>query len=273
MIALLTVTLLMKCVLSLPVTPSVLENDDDAKVMKCVVEALADVLARPRPLPVSHQCLHTLRTDQRLLSLLRHFDFLKELQDIATHGGKERARPHGGAMVPHHVTQAPLSVEGDVPDRSMLVALGGPGERSILSQKSRTASEEEEEEEEEARMENKASGPEETAAKDFHADGEEEDKRDTVSQHSKEDESDEEEEEEENGMKRSTKQHHFKEEEMKTKRNRTPEEKELQMIAGKGPEEEGSAGRKTEDADVGSLSAIESELEDVAQKLHELRRG
>ncbi|XP_054617902.1 chromogranin-A isoform X2 [Dunckerocampus dactyliophorus] len=289
MIALLTVTLLTKCVLSLPVTPSVLENDDDVKVMKCVVEALADVLARPRPLPVSQKCLQTLRTDERLLSLLRHYDFLKELQDIATLGGKEGARPQGGAIAPDHVKQAPLSSEGDIPDRSMLDALGGPGERSTLYQKSRTSGEEEEEEEEQK----KASGSEEKTATEFHAEDEEEDKRSAVfSQRSREDESEEEENEDE--MKRSRKKslgageeeqkepHHSKEaaeEEEVTKRKeklkeeRTPEEKELQMMARRGPEEEGSAGRKTEDAEVEGLSAIESELEDVAQKLHELRRG
>lgn len=32
------------------------------QVMKCVVEALADVLSRPRPLPVSQDCLATLRS-------------------------------------------------------------------------------------------------------------------------------------------------------------------------------------------------------------------
>ncbi|TKS76006.1 Phospholipase B1, membrane-associated [Collichthys lucidus] len=51
-------------------------------VMKCIVEALADVLSRPHPTPVSQECLVTLKTD-----------------------------------------------------RSMLEALGGPGERSILSEK------------------------------------------------------------------------------------------------------------------------------------------
>lgn len=32
------------------------------QVMKCIVEALADVLSRPRPLPVSQECLVTLKT-------------------------------------------------------------------------------------------------------------------------------------------------------------------------------------------------------------------
>ena len=32
------------------------------EVMKCIVEALADVLSMPHPVPVSQECLDTLRT-------------------------------------------------------------------------------------------------------------------------------------------------------------------------------------------------------------------
>ncbi|XP_061785892.1 chromogranin-A [Nerophis lumbriciformis] len=289
MIALLTVTLLIKGVLTLPVTPHEPENDD-VKVMKCVVEALADVLSRPRPSPVSQECLQTLRTNERLLTLLRHYDFLKELHDIAPQAGEDRVKPPGGAIAPGHVTRAPLSLEDDVSDQSMLDALGGPGEQSILSQKRKMTGNEEEEEEEEKK------GSEGLKSKEFHSeDEEEEDKRSDIffSDHSEEKKSEEENEDE---MKRSRKKssgdekqqeepHHSKEmseaeevtkkkEEMKMKRNRTPEEKELQMIARRGPEEAGSAVRKTEqEADVERLAAIESDLENVAQKLHDLRRG
>lgn len=31
------------------------------QVMKCIVEALADVLSRPHPIPVSQECLATLK--------------------------------------------------------------------------------------------------------------------------------------------------------------------------------------------------------------------
>lgn len=34
------------------------------QVMKCIVEALADVLSRPHPVPVSQECLTTLRTGE-----------------------------------------------------------------------------------------------------------------------------------------------------------------------------------------------------------------
>lgn len=44
------------------------------QVMKCIVEALADVLSRPHPLPVSQECLVTLKTgktqEEHLLLLI-----------------------------------------------------------------------------------------------------------------------------------------------------------------------------------------------------------
>ncbi|XP_060908726.1 chromogranin-A [Labrus mixtus] len=132
-------TILSNCVLSLPVTPSQLENED-AQVMKCIVEALADVLSRPHPNPVSQECLVTLRTDDRLVSILRHHNFLKELQEIAVQGGHDRAQLQREATTPASATQS-LQSSSDfaaISDRSMLEALGGPGERSILSQKKRT---------------------------------------------------------------------------------------------------------------------------------------
>ncbi|XP_074471167.1 chromogranin-A [Sebastes fasciatus] len=380
---LLVLTILSNCVLSLPVTHSQLENED-VKVMKCIVEALADVLSRPHPMPVSRECLLTLKTDDRLVSILRHHNFLKELQEIAVQGGQERVQLQTDAGTHEPITQTPQAA-GDVADRSMLEALGGPGERSILSQKRRTGNgdgeeekddvlrdgesredndvveekrendespgshmsesvdewsegkaekREEEEEDEEKRVNSEEDSEEENMIKDKQA-AESGEKRDAPRIKSKEkkfDEEDEEEkdkrfgffshrpkpeEEEENdeeGMKRASKEsvkrwtkrgkalpmkkkavgeearevpHHSKEateeeeEEEKKKRNmqRSPEEKELQMIARRGPEErrgseeEGSASRKSEEPEIESLAAIESELENVAQKLHEMRRG
>ncbi|XP_077408089.1 chromogranin-A isoform X2 [Vanacampus margaritifer] len=287
MILLLTLTLLLKSVSSLPVTPSVLE-DDDVKVMKCVVEALADVLSRPRPLPVSQQCLHTLRTDDRILTHLRRSDFLKELQDVATLGGLS---PGLGAIEPHHMMPAHENADG-VPDGSMLKARGGPGERSILSQEQRRSEEEgggenggiwrggetREEEEEHEEEDKKARGSEEKKRHTSEEEDEEEDEEEGMRKRSKgflpEKKSEEaegkggaphhsKEASEEEGMKKK-----------KKKRNRSPEEKELQTIARRTPEDEdGSAGRKSEDAEVENLAAIESELENVSQKLHQLQRG
>ncbi|XP_068432553.1 chromogranin-A [Clinocottus analis] len=383
---LVALTLLSSCVLSLPVTPGQLENED-VKVMKCIVEALADVLSRPRPLPVSQECLVTLRTDDRLVSILRHRNFLKVLQDIAVQGHQERAQQRRDGVTPERITQTPRAAS-DVADRSMLEALGGPGERSILSQKRRPIDGEEEEEEEEEEdgvaaggsrddggvaeeleeeekreneegpgshasvdepreededdEEKSAASEEENMIKDKKGAGsgekrhgarnkskekksveeedeEEEEEEDKSSAHSSHSSKPEEEEEDEGEMKRGSKEshkrwsrrgkslamkkkaevgkeaergvpHHSKEvaeeeEDEKKKRHtqRSPEEKELQMIARGGPEErrrrggeeeeEGSASRKSEEPEIESLAAIESELENVAQKLHEMRRG
>ncbi|XP_044026100.1 chromogranin-A [Siniperca chuatsi] len=385
-------TILSNCVLSLPLTPSQLENED-VQVMKCIVEALADVLSRPHPMPVSQECLVTLKTDDRLVSILRHHNFLKELQEIAAQGGQERAQLQRDAGTPDPTTQTPQTADA-VADRSMLEALGGPGERSILSQKRKTGNgdggeekdeslgdgesqedngiaeevqvkrendeslgshtsesvdewsegkaekreDEEEEEYEEKRANSVENLEEESMTKDKKGAGSGE-KRDVPRNKSKEKKSDEEDEEEKNKrsalfshkreeeqeeqeeegeMKRGNKQslkrwtkrgkalplkkkavgkegqqlnsqqevpHHSKEfteeKEEKKKRDtqRSPEEKELQMIARRvpeerrGSEEEGSASRKSEEPEIESLAAIESELENVAQKLHELQRG
>ncbi|XP_070705896.1 chromogranin-A [Pempheris klunzingeri] len=380
-------TILSNCVLSLPLTPSQLENED-VKVIKCIVEALADVLSRPHPMPLSQECLVTLKTDDRLVSILRHQNFLRELQEIAVQGGLERAQLQRDAGIPDPGTQTPPTPAGDVADRSMLEALGGPGERSILSQKRRTGNgdgeeekderlgdgelqedndiseemqvkkendkspgslsvdewsggkakkrEEEEEDyrekteksEEDSMTKNKkGAGSDEKRdaprdkSKEKKSDGEDEeekDKRSALFSHNreKEQEEDEGEGETKSGSRQSPKQwtkrgkvlplkkkavrkeaqqldgqqevpHHSKEvpveeeEEEKKKRGtqRSPEERELQMIARRGPEErrgleeEGSASRKSEEPEIESLAAIESELENVAQKLHELRRG
>ncbi|KAM3860976.1 chromogranin-A [Diretmus argenteus] len=376
------VTILSNCVLALPVTSSHLENED-VKVMKCIVEALADVLSRPRPLPISEECLVILKTDDRLVTILRRHSFLKELQDIAIQGGQERAQLD-------HVTRVPQTTD-DVADQSMLEALGGPGERSILTQKKRSGDgdgekkldeslrdndsqegneiggkeqdesekdeshvnewsvgkaekredereEEEDEEDEGKRANSEENSEEENMTRDMKGD-ESDEKRDTSEKksekkkfaeeenekevekkksalfsHDPQMEREEEAEEEDggemkkgstDGLKRWTKRakssqtkrkageeegrqegpHHSKEvtgedeDNNKGDAKRSPEEKELQMIARREPgdrrvsEEEGSASRRSEDPEIESLAGIESELESVAQKLHELSRG
>ncbi|XP_071760356.2 chromogranin-A [Centroberyx gerrardi] len=393
-------TILSNCVLSLPVTSSHLENED-VKVMKCIVEALAEVLSRPHSLPVSQECLVTLKTDDRLVTILRHHNFLKELQIIAVQGGQERAQLQGDTAASDHVTHVPQTTD-DVADQSMLEALGGPGERSILNQKRRTGNgdggeeedeslrdkesqerneiggkgqekrekdespgnhvsdsvsdwsegkaekREEEKEEEEEDDEEKRAKSEENSEEGFEEENMSKDKKGDESAEKRdapenkpeeknsaeEDEEgvekkrsalfshddtqvereEEEEEEDEGEMKRGSKDslkrwtkraksssakkragekeeeeqqqaevpHHSKEvagEEEDEKKGETQEEKELQMIARRNPEErrgleeEGSASRKPEEPEIESLAAIESELESVAQKLHELRRG
>ncbi|NXL41107.1 CMGA protein, partial [Podilymbus podiceps] len=55
-------------------------------VMKCIVEVISDTLSKPNPLPISDECLETLRGDERIISILRHQNLLKELQEIAAQG-------------------------------------------------------------------------------------------------------------------------------------------------------------------------------------------
>ncbi|KAM9704310.1 chromogranin-A [Menidia menidia] len=378
-VELLLLTVVSSCVLSLPVTSSQLENED-VEVMKCIVEALADVLSRPHLVPISQECLVTLKSDDRLITILRHHHFLRELQEIAAQGGQERAQLQRHDETPAPTTQSPHSAD-DNADRSMLEALGGAGERSILSETKRTgdsgrrqengesredgdllgdseAEEEQvkwgkdegqgeaettdkgsEEEEYTKRRPNSEESSEENETMDKKGD-EPDEEGDASIKYSKQKKSDEEDEEEDNkraahfspkhegikaneeedGMKRGSREglkrwakraqtlqlkkkgvekearqlssshevpHHSKEavegkEERKKKKRvvlRSPEENELQMIARRAPgerrvmEEEGSASRKPEEPEIESLAAIESELENVAQKLHELRRG
>ncbi|XP_051006673.1 chromogranin-A [Acomys russatus] len=77
-------------VLALPVNSPMTKGD--TKVMKCVVEVISDSLSKPSPMPVSPECLETLQGDERILSILRHQNLLKELQDLALQGAKERAQ-------------------------------------------------------------------------------------------------------------------------------------------------------------------------------------
>ncbi|KFP28802.1 Chromogranin-A, partial [Colius striatus] len=73
---------------ALPVTNDM--NKGDTKVMKCIVEVISDTLSKPNPLPISEECLETLRGDERIISILRHQNLLKELQEIAAQGANER---------------------------------------------------------------------------------------------------------------------------------------------------------------------------------------
>ncbi|XP_022431944.1 chromogranin-A isoform X1 [Delphinapterus leucas] len=76
-------------VIALPVNSPI--NKGDTEVMKCIVEVISDTLSKPSPMPVSQECFETLRGDERILSILRHQNLLKELQDLALQGAKERA--------------------------------------------------------------------------------------------------------------------------------------------------------------------------------------
>ncbi|XP_072559097.1 chromogranin-A-like isoform X2 [Paramormyrops kingsleyae] len=94
------------------------------EVMKCIVEVIADVLSIPGPKPVSRECLDTLRADERLISILRHQNFLKELQDIAAQGATERANQKNAIGAGHMFDMLGYSLGSrELADQSMLVAL------------------------------------------------------------------------------------------------------------------------------------------------------
>ncbi|XP_074854854.1 chromogranin-A [Carettochelys insculpta] len=82
------VLLLAAQAIALPVTSEL--NKGDTKVMKCIVEVISDTLSKPSPLPISQECLETLRGDERIVSILRHQNLLKELQELAVQGANER---------------------------------------------------------------------------------------------------------------------------------------------------------------------------------------
>ncbi|XP_056620992.1 chromogranin-A [Triplophysa dalaica] len=351
---------LVNFVLSMPVTPGHTEQKD-VEVMKCIVEVIADVLTKPHPIPVSPDCLQTLSTDDRLVTLLRHRNFLQELQDIAAEGVNERVQKHPGDLL-DHVTSLPEDTKKTADDQSMLVAMEKPeeaAEKRGVSEESSMESEESEQEsqkrnniaeEEENDVGNHISmNPEQKRESQEEATIRDEEKQEEMNPpsfekkeenephhkegatltdgleanpevkqsimedieeprgaekertHSTEEQKDEEEEEEkrevgpkywsrlsklahkrvETGQKleehREASQHSKERMDQEAELWRSPEEQELQIMAQTEPEdkrdEEGSANRKTEDADIESLAAIESELESVAQKLHELRQG
>ncbi|KAI7799582.1 chromogranin-A isoform X2 [Triplophysa rosa] len=329
--------------------------------MKCIVEVIADVLTKPHPIPVSPDCLQTLSTDDRLVTLLRHRNFLQELQDIAAEGANERVQKHPDDVL-DHVTSLPEDTKETADDQSMLVAMEKPEEAAEKRGVSEESSRESEESEQESQKRNNIAEEEENDAGN-HISINPEQKRESQEEatirdeekqeemkppgfekkeenelthnkdgatltdgleanpevkqsimedieeprgaekertHSQEEQKDEEEEENrevgpkhwsrlsklahkrvETGQKleehREASQHSKERLDQEGELWRSPEEQELQIMAQTEPEdkrdEEGSASRKTEDADIESLAAIESELESVAQKLHELRRG
>uniref|UniRef100_A0A803K0P1 Chromogranin-A n=1 Tax=Xenopus tropicalis TaxID=8364 RepID=A0A803K0P1_XENTR len=59
-------------------------SDNDTKVMKCIVEVISHSLSKPSTDSISQECLETLRGDDRIISILRRQNLLKELQELAS---------------------------------------------------------------------------------------------------------------------------------------------------------------------------------------------
>ncbi|XP_046691560.1 chromogranin-A isoform X1 [Silurus meridionalis] len=289
--------LLLQCGSSLPMSQSHLEHED-VKVIKCIVEVLADILSTPQSLPVSQQCLETLRTDDRLVSVLRHRNFLQELQDIAVEGPNERPEIGIEERSDHaHDLQDPA-------DQSMLMAVLTPGE-TLQEGGAEEEQEGEEESQENDIITHPTKGIRVVMRKAGSSEEEEEDEADQdgaagALEHKQVEKKKQEELHEQvkgsvekkaadvgaqkpSGRRREPDQrqafsqqaappHHSKE------AWPSPEEEELQMMAGRNPKEgrdpeEGSGTKKNEDAEMESLAVMENELENMAQKLHGLRHG
>ncbi|XP_078263334.1 chromogranin-A isoform X2 [Rhinoraja longicauda] len=61
----------------------------DAKIMNCVVEVISDTLSKPSPLPISQECMEALKGDERIISMLRHQNLLREFQELAAEDNTE----------------------------------------------------------------------------------------------------------------------------------------------------------------------------------------
>ncbi|XP_054989200.1 chromogranin-A isoform X2 [Sorex araneus] len=112
--ALLALLLCAGQVIALPVNSPM--NKGDTEVMKCIVEVISDTLSKPSPVPVSQECSETLRGDERILSILRHQNLLKELQDLALQGGTAAAPPEEAAE--KRETSEEVEAEGGRPRAS-----------------------------------------------------------------------------------------------------------------------------------------------------------
>uniref|UniRef100_A0A8C0BGC6 Chromogranin-A n=1 Tax=Buteo japonicus TaxID=224669 RepID=A0A8C0BGC6_9AVES len=247
-------------------------------VMKCIVEVISDTLSKPNPLPISEECLETLRGDERIISILRHQNLLKELQEIAAQGANERTQQQKKNSGFEDELSEVLESQNDKNkqrehaqrDEALdnRISKGMQEEEDTFQPRDAKSEEMEEESSREwedskrwnkmdelakqltskKRMEENDSGedPDRSMKMAFRSrkydfSSPEEDVRRSWKHHSKEDSS-------EGGFPLAP----------------MPEEKK---------DEEGSANRRTEDQELESLAAIEAELERVAHKLHELRRG
>lgn len=90
MIALIFFTLLLAQQVSSSPVPKE-PSKADAKIMNCVVEVISDTLSNPSPLPISQECMEALKGDERIISMLRHQNLLREFQELAAEGANEKA--------------------------------------------------------------------------------------------------------------------------------------------------------------------------------------
>uniref|UniRef100_A0A8C3SAI8 Chromogranin-A n=1 Tax=Chelydra serpentina TaxID=8475 RepID=A0A8C3SAI8_CHESE len=235
-------------------------------VMKCIVEVISDTLSKPSLLPISQECLETLRGDERIISILRHQNLLKELQELAVQGANERTwqqKKNGGF---EDELSEILESQNDKNMQREDEAMQAEDTVHPRDVKSEEVEEEPPSREwEDSKRWNKM----DELAKQL-----------TSKKRMEENDSSE---DPDRSMKMSFRSHkydfHNPEEDMRrswkhhTKEDSSEAGFPLAAMPEEKKDEEGSANRRTEDQELESLAAIEAELEKVAHKLHELRRG
>ncbi|KAM5177313.1 chromogranin-A [Callospermophilus lateralis] len=278
-------------------------NKGDTEVMKCIVEVISDTLSKPSPTPVSQECLETLRGDERILSILRHQNLLKELQDLALQGAKERAQQHKKhRSFEQELSEVLESQSGEAKPQGRSAALvvdGGPKPgaeeaRPPEGRGERPRQEEQEQQEEEDAAGAGKSGEQEPRPSREWEEAPQWSKMDQLAQEltagKRLDGEDEEDDpgpdpDPDRSMKLSFRARAFgpRGPGLQLRRGWRPSSPEDSVEAGlplqargypeEKKEEEGSANRRAEDQELESLSAIEAELERVAHQLQALRRG
>uniref|UniRef100_A0A2K5NTG2 Chromogranin-A n=1 Tax=Cercocebus atys TaxID=9531 RepID=A0A2K5NTG2_CERAT len=280
-------------------------NKGDTEVMKCIVEVISDTLSKPSPMPVSQECFETLRGDERILSILRHQNLLKELQDLALQGAKERAhqqKKHSGFEDELSEVLENQSSQAELKGRSEALAVDGAGkpgaeEAQVPEGKGEQEYSQQKEEEEMAGapqglFRGGKSGELEQEEERLSKEWEDSKRWSKMDQLAKELTAEKrlggQEEEEDNpdgSMKLSfrARAYGFRGPGPQLRQGWRPSSQEDSVEAGlplqvrgypeEKKEEEGSANRRPEDQELESLSAIEAELEKVAHQLQALRRG
>ncbi|KAM4687140.1 uncharacterized protein WCC33_018693 [Rhinophrynus dorsalis] len=82
------------CVQALSMPLSSRLSEEEKKVTQCIIEVLADSLSAPGSGRVSNWCLHILKEDERVESMLHHQHLMRELEDLA-HRGKSQPSEDG----------------------------------------------------------------------------------------------------------------------------------------------------------------------------------
>ncbi|XP_040497446.1 chromogranin-A [Ursus maritimus] len=289
-------------VIALPVNSPM--NKGDTEVMKCIVEVISDTLSKPSPMPVSQECFETLRGDERILSILRHQNLLKELQDLALQGAKERAHQKKHSSFEDGLSEA-LEKQNDQAElKGWSKALAVDGARKTGAEEAQPPEGKGEREQSRQEEEEPAEAPRGLSRGRKNRELEQEQEEEQLSKEWEEAkrwsrmdrlakeltakkrlEGEDEDDDPDRSMKLSfrARAYDFRGPGLQLHRGWRPSSREDSVEAGlplqvrsypeEKKEEEGSANRRPEDQELESLLAIEAELEKVAHQLQALQRG